>query len=85
MAQHSMNPKKKPIGKMMFFAMISIALYAALLVKQGLINEYFGQGGLYAIWPIITAFLFSFVHGNFTGNFWTVLGIEAAKKTKEVK
>ena len=39
MAQHSMNPKKKPIGKMMFFGVISIALYTVLLVKQGLINE----------------------------------------------
>lgn len=85
MAQHSMNPKKKPIGKMMFFGVISIALYAILLVKQGLINEYVGQGGLYAVLPIMTAFIFSFFHGNFTSNFWTVLGIEAAKKKKEVK
>jgi len=80
-----MNPKKKPIGKMMFFGVISIALYAILLVKQGLINEYVGQGGLYAVLPIMTAFIFSFFHGNFTSNFWTVLGIEAAKKKKEVK
>jgi len=80
-----MNPKKKPIGKMVFFGVISIALYAILLVKQGLINEYVGQGGLYAVLPIMTAFIFSFFHGNFTSNFWTVLGIEAAKKKKEVK
>ncbi len=36
-------------------------------------------------YPIITAFVFSYFHGSFTGNFWTVLGIEAAKKKKEVK
>jgi hypothetical protein len=40
---------------------------------------------MYAFLPIITAFLFSIVHGSFTGNFWTLLGIEAAKKKKEVK
>lgn len=85
MAQQRMKPKKKPIGKMVFFGAISIVLYVILLSKQGLINQYFGNGGLYAVLPIITAFIFSFIHGNFTGNFWTVLGIEAAKKNKEVK
>ena len=35
--------------------------------------------GMYALLPIATAFLFSFVHGSFTSNFWTAFGIEAAK------
>ncbi|MBI4690873.1 MAG: hypothetical protein HY754_11520 [Nitrospirae bacterium] len=77
--------KRKPYGKMIFMGIISIALYAALLLKQDMINDYFGKGGLYAILPIATAFLFSFIHGSFTGDFWTVMGIEAAKKKKEVK
>jgi len=77
--------KKKPYGKMIFMGIISIALYAILLLKQNILNDYFGQGGLYALLPIATAFLFSFIHGSFTGHFWTVLGIEAAKKKKEVK
>jgi hypothetical protein len=64
---------------------ISIALYAALLLKQDLVNSTFAQGGLYALLPIITAFVFSYFHGSFTGHFWTVLGVEAAKKKKEVK
>jgi hypothetical protein len=77
--------KKKPIAQMVFMGVISIGLYAALLLKQDIINAYVGKGGLFAFLPIATAFLFSFVHGSFTGNFWTVLGIEAAKKKKEVK
>jgi len=77
--------KKKPYGKMIFMGIISIALYAVLLLKQDIISEYFGKGGSYAILPIATAFLFSFIHGTFTGYFWTVMGIEAAKKKKEVK
>ncbi len=64
---------------------LSIALYATLLIQQDVITRYFAQGGIYAFLPILTAFLFSFIHGNFTGSFWTVLGIEAAKKKKEVK
>jgi len=77
--------KKKPIGKMLFMGILSITLYAALLLKQDLINDYFGRGGVYAFLPIIAAFIFSFIHGSFTGDFWTVMGVEAAKKKKEVK
>ncbi|RJQ16689.1 MAG: hypothetical protein C4560_09040 [Nitrospiraceae bacterium] len=77
--------RKKPIGKMLFMGVISTALYAALLMKQDFLNEVFGKGGVYAFLPIITAFVFSFIHGSFTGDFWTVMGIEAAKKKKEVK
>ncbi len=77
--------KKKPVGKMLVMGIISIALYAALLTHQDEVNEMFGKGSWYAFLPIIAAFLFSFVHGSFTGDFWTVVGIEAAKKKKEVK
>lgn len=77
--------KKKPYGSLIVMGFISIALYAALLLNQDIITRYFALGGTYAFLPIATAFLFSFVHGTFTGNFWTVLGIEAAKKKKEVK
>jgi len=77
--------KKKPVGKMLVMGLISIALYALLLAKQDDVNVIFGQGGWYAFLPIITAFVFSFVHGTFTGDFWTVLGVEAARKKKEVK
>ncbi len=77
--------KKKPVAAMVIMGIISIALYAALLLKQDLISENFAKGGLYAFLPIITAFVFSYFHGAFTGHFWTVLGIEAARKKKEVK
>jgi F0F1-type ATP synthase assembly protein I len=77
--------KKKPVGKLIVMGIISIALYSTLLLKQDLVNSNFARGGMYALLPIVTAFLFSFIHGSFTGNFWTVLGIEAAKKKKEVK
>ncbi len=79
-------PKKKPVNKMVFMGLVSLALYGALLLNQDIINNYIGKGGFNAFLPIVTAFIFSFVHGSFTGNFWTVLGVEAAKKKKkEVK
>lgn len=70
---------------MIIMGVISIALYATLLMKQDIINDLFTRGGLYAFLPIVMAFIFSFFHGSFTGNFWRVLGIRAAKKKKEVK
>jgi len=54
-------------------------------VKQDMVNEYVGLGGLYAFFPILIAFIISYVHGSFTGKFWTALGIEASKRKKEVK
>jgi hypothetical protein len=77
--------RKKPVVAMIVMGLISVALYATLLAKQDLVNSTFAKGGLYALLPIITAFVFSYFHGTFTGHFWTVLGVEASKKKKEVK
>jgi hypothetical protein len=77
--------KKKPVTTMIVMGVISIALYVTLLSQQDLINSTFAKGGMYALLPIITAFVFSYFHGGFTGHFWTVLGVEAARKKKEVK
>jgi hypothetical protein len=77
--------KKKPYGKMLITGILSVVLYSLLLTQQGTVIDYFSRGGLYALLPIIAAFVFSFVHGTFTGNFWTILGIEAARKHKGVK
>ncbi len=79
------STKRKPVGSMIVMGIISVALYVTLLLKQDLVNGTFAKGGLYAFLPIVTAFVFSYIHGSFTGHFWTVLGIEAAKKKKEVK
>jgi hypothetical protein len=77
--------KKKPVGAMVVTGIVSLALYTALLLKQDLVISMVGKGGLYAFLPITMAFVFSYIHGSFTGHFWTVLGIEAARKKKEVK
>jgi hypothetical protein len=71
--------KKKALVSAIVMGVLSVGLYALLFLKQDLVNSTFGKGGIHALLPIATAFLFSFVHGSFTGNFWTALGIEAAK------
>ena len=82
---HGRSTKKKPIEKMVVMGVVSLALYVLLLSEQGVINDYFSRGGLVAFLPIAVAFIFSIVHGSFTSNFWTVLGIEAARRKKEVR
>lgn len=84
MADKKSSIKKKPYGKLVVFGIGATIIYVLLLTNQTLVNDYFTRGGLYAFLPIAAAFLISFVHGNFTGIFWTLLGIEAKKK-KEVK
>ncbi|MGE5238537.1 MAG: hypothetical protein ACM3ON_07030 [Chloroflexota bacterium] len=85
MAQGSKRSKKSILARTLLLGALSATLYGVLLESQGVITEYFTKGSLYAFLPIGTAFLFSIVHGSFTGNFWTVLGVEASKKRKEVK
>jgi len=81
MAQKYGNLKKKPVGKMVVYGVMSAALYAALLLNQATITAIFTRGSWFAALPIATAFAFSFIHGGFTGYFWSVLGIEATKKS----
>ena len=81
----SHGPKKKPYIKALLFGIISVGLYGALLTNQDLLNSTFSKGGMIAFLPIGTAFLFSFIHGTFTGDFWTVMGVEPARKIKEGK
>jgi F0F1-type ATP synthase assembly protein I len=84
MANKKSSSKKKPYGKAILFGIVVSVLYITLLTHQSLITSNYTRGGLYALLPIVTAFVFSYFHGSFTGAFWTLLGVEAKKK-KEVK
>lgn len=72
--------KKKPIDKFLLFGITTFILYFLLINYQELIVKYSIKGKYYAVIPIVIAFIFSFVHGNFTDVFWKVLGIEAKKR-----
>jgi hypothetical protein len=76
---------KRPYAKTVLYGAVSLGLYALLLAKQDAINETIARGGALALLPIAMAFLFSFVHGNFTGCFWSSCGVEASRKHKEVR
>ena len=71
--------RNKQVGKTLLFGLLSIALYAAVFSHATAVAHFFARGAWYAILPIITVFLFSFVHGSFASHVWTLLGIEARK------
>jgi hypothetical protein len=85
MAKDYGKPKKRPVGKMILYGAASVSIYVLALTYQNLITAYFTRGALYAILPIAGAFTLSYVHGHFTGYFWSVLGIEAKRKSVSPK
>ncbi len=76
--------KKKPIGRTIGYGAVTAALYAAVFMNADTVTSYFTKGSWYAALPVATVFIFSFAHGAFASNFWSLLGIEAVKKDVKV-
>ena len=76
---HGHSEKKKPVLSMLLFGAISLVGYVALIANQQLVTDTFTKGGWYAIFPVGAALIFSFVHGAFSSDLLSVLGLEAKK------
>ena len=74
--------KKKPYVQMIIFGAISLISYIVLFANEAWVTDTYTKGGYYAIYPIVTAFWFSFMHGTFGSSLLSVLGLEAKKKNK---
>lgn len=72
--------RKRAALRSLVYGLLTAGFYAAIFLNVDLVTKYFTKGSWYAILPITSAFIVSFVHGAFTGNFWTALGIEASSK-----
>lgn len=66
----------------MLFGAISVVLYLLLYLYADSILEYSRRGHWFFVVPVGIAFVFSVVHGNFTGHFWDLFGVKA-KTTKK--
>ena len=77
--------KSKATIIMIMFGITSVALYIVLYFFSPTVLELSAKGGWYFIVPVTIAFIFSYVHGEFTGRFWDVLGIKASKSVKDIK
>lgn len=63
---------------------VSLVLYIVLFSNETSVLDLSMTPGWGFLVPIAIAFLFSFVHGAFTGGFWDMLGFKA-KTRKEPK
>jgi hypothetical protein len=82
MAHEPQKNRGKLLGKTVALGVAAAGLYAAVFLNSGTVMQYFTKGGWYAAMPIATVFAISFVHGAFAHNLWSLLGIEASKKTQ---
>ena len=69
----------KPLTRAVFYGLVSLVLYFVLYLFEDSILAFTSRGGWYFIAPVAIAFVFSYVHGTFTGHFWDILGIKARK------
>ncbi len=70
----------RQIARVVALGVLTGVLYWLLFAKEAQILSLSAQGK-WAFWiPVSIAFVFSFVHGAFTGEFWDVLGVKAKKK-----
>jgi hypothetical protein len=61
-----------------------VVLYALLFANEKQVMEAFTRiDGWYPLLPVVTAFVFSFAHGAFTGYFWEALGVRPRLKASE--
>ena len=74
--------RKGALVRTLIYGVVSIALYILLYIFEEDVLELSKAGRWNFIIPMIIAFVFSVVHGNFTGQFWDMFGIKA-KTTKK--
>ena len=81
MARETQGRNFRLAAKTAGLGIAAATLYAAVFLNSGTVMKYFTLGGVYAVLPIATVFVFSFVHGAFAHHVWEVLGIRAPQKT----
>lgn len=71
--------KGKQTGRLLGFGALTAALYWLLFYHESLVLGISSQGK-WAFWaPVTIAFVISYTHGAFTGEFWDMLGVKAKK------
>ena len=78
-----MTARAKPWFALLASGGASALCYFALFAHEKEVMAAFTRtDGWYPLLPVLTAFVFSFVHGAFTGYFWEVLGVVARRAPK---
>lgn len=79
MADQAVAFDAKQVARTVFFGAASLVLYLCLFLFERDILALSVQGGWRFLIPVGVAFVFSVVHGTFTGSFWDALGIRAKR------
>jgi hypothetical protein len=74
--------RNRAIGRTLAYGLVSLSLYTLLYLFNEQILALSKEGRWNFIVPMVIAFIFSIVHGNFTGQFWDMFGIKP-KTTKK--
>ena len=72
--------KTKPVGRTIFWGIVSLLMYLAVFLNQQSITDVFTRGGIFAAPVIITALGFSLVHGAFANYFIEAIGFKPVSK-----
>ncbi len=80
MTRETKQQRNDEIKKTIGYGLITAALYGCVFWNADKVMSYFTKGGLYAALPVATVFIFSFAHGAFASNFWSLMGIKPMKK-----
>jgi hypothetical protein len=71
--------KGKQTGRLLGFGALTAVLYWLLFYHETQVLGLSSQGK-WAFWaPVTIAFVISYTHGAFTGEFWDMLGVKAKK------
>jgi hypothetical protein len=77
MSTEAAKSTQQTLLKTAVLGMVTLSLFALLLIEQHSIIELTSKGRWVFVVPVGIAFMFSFMHGKFTANFWDILGIKA--------
>ncbi|TYO92316.1 hypothetical protein [Desulfallas thermosapovorans] len=68
------------LRNLILWGILSLALYTLVFANQGIVMDYFTRGGVFAIAVIVTALVFSFVHGAFSNYLVEAMGFKPGNK-----
>lgn len=71
---------KRPVGKLVLYAILSVAIYTLFFMNANAIQKYLAVGGAFRSAVVVAvAICISLIYGNFAGTFWEVIGVKAKK------
>jgi len=80
MTKETKQQRNSEVKKTIGYGLTTAALYGAVFWNADTVMSYFTKGGFYAVLPVATVFVFSFSHGAFASNLWSLMGIKPMKK-----